>query len=110
MSTHFSFEITTRQKIKELRKEADMQRLINQGAAGGQKRSNFTDWFLSSVFGKLGIQQGKQQVERSAPVGEIVLAMRNSDDPPASCLCRRVIEMLARDLFSCYCKTFRKVG
>ena len=64
MSTHFSFEITTRQKIKELRKEADMQRLINQGAAGGQKRSNFIGWFLTSVFGKLGIQRGTLQVRK----------------------------------------------
>ena len=62
MDTHFSVEVMTNQKIRELRKEAELNRLLNQTAADRQNRSSFTGRLLSWIFRKPDIQQDNRQI------------------------------------------------
>lgn len=52
MYNDYNVKIMTTQKVKELRQEADLSRLLHQGAAGKPARLRFFRQFLSRIFRK----------------------------------------------------------
>jgi hypothetical protein len=61
MNTFFSVEVATSQKINELRKEAELNRLTQQ-VSKRRTSKNSIGGFLSSMFRRTGIQLDGLQI------------------------------------------------